>query len=60
MNLDKVDETKAEKTPDEHDQILKQYENLYDVEKRHQHDIKLNNQFKLQDYDQGKKDKKLK
>lgn len=53
-------EIEAKKDRDELDEVLEQYQSLYEKEKKHQQDINAQTKYSLKDYDDGKKEKKLK
>lgn len=60
MDIDHVESKKAEPNhQDEHDVVLKKYEKLYEIEKIHSKEIKIDNQYSLNDYDNGRLNKKL-
>ena len=58
MGLDEVETKQEQQQKDEFDEVIDKYQKLYEKETKHQNDIKVNNQFSLVDYDQGRLDKK--
>ena len=53
-------ELESKKKHDELDDVLEKYQQLYEKEKKHQNDINTHTKFSLMEYDEGKKEKKLK
>ena len=53
-------ESKKMQSRDELDDVLEKYQQLYEKEKKHQNDINTHTKYSLMEYDESKKEKKLK
>jgi len=47
MDIDKAEKLKEEQGKDDLDEVLEKYEKLYEKETKHQHEIKVNNNYSL-------------